>query len=97
MYAFVVVKDSVIGNLQPQTEHFRSVRLGVRWSMKTNQLNFNRRACLWWDRLTMTEKVWYGQMYPEYAHKTDLIFKAYEEHLKTGSHLKIVEWNLIIK
>jgi len=30
MYAFVVVRDSVIGNLQPQTEHFRFVRLGVK-------------------------------------------------------------------
>jgi len=59
--------------------------------MNTEQLNFNRRACLWWDQLTMNQKVWYGQMYPEYVNRTDLIFKAYEEYIKSGNHLRIVK------
>jgi len=56
--------------------------------MKTNQ----RQAFEWWDSLNINQKVWYGQMFPEFANKSQLIYRAYQEHLvNTKSHLRIVE------
>lgn len=59
--------------------------------MNTKDLNFKRRAFHWWDQLSMGHKAWYGQMYPECAHKTDLVYTAYNDFLKYKGHLKVVK------
>ena len=59
--------------------------------MNTHDLNFKRRAFYWWDKLTMTQKVWYGQMYPELQHKTDLVYHAYNDYIENKGHLKVLE------
>ena len=52
---------------------------------------FKRRAFNWWDQLTITQKVWYGQMYPDLTHKTDLIYRAYGDWMKSKGHLKVIK------
>jgi len=39
----------------------------------------------------MTQKVWYGQMYPELQHKTDLVYHAYNDYIENKGHLKVLE------
>ena len=55
--------------------------------MKTNQ----RQAFDWWDSLNITQKVWYGQMFP-HKNANELIYRAYQEHLvNTKSHLRVIK------
>ena len=53
---------------------------------------FQKRACVWWDVLTINEKIFYAQLYPEFVNKSDLIYNAYDAYLKDSkAHLNIVE------
>jgi len=49
-----------------------------------------RAAFLWWDCLTISQKAWYGQMYP-YKNAQEIIFSAYDEYIKNKGHLRVVK------
>lgn len=52
--------------------------------MKTNQ----KQSFNWWDSLTMGQKIFYGQMFPNISNNSDLIYKSYQAYLNTQRNKK---------
>jgi len=51
-----------------------------------------KRAFTWWDKLPMTNKVWFGQMYGELLTNRQMICLAYQEHvIEKRNHLRVVK------